>query len=134
MNDAPHAFAQAAEALVATPFRLHGRDPATGLDCVGLVHASLAAIGRTPPGTPAYALRQLAIGTWLDLLPRAGFVPAAGGMKMGDLVLCRPGPGQFHLLIVTADGSFIHAHAGLGRVVRTPAPLPWPIAGRWHLL
>ncbi len=30
-------LAAAALNLIGTPFRLHGRDPATGLDCVGLV-------------------------------------------------------------------------------------------------
>ena len=37
------ALAAAAESLVGTRFRLHGRDPDTGLDCVGLLAASLAA-------------------------------------------------------------------------------------------
>ena len=29
------ALAEAAAALVGSRFRLHGRDPATGLDCIG---------------------------------------------------------------------------------------------------
>ena len=35
------AIAAAARALVGVPFRLQGRDPALGLDCVGLVGAAL---------------------------------------------------------------------------------------------
>ena len=51
------ALAAAAESLVGTRFRLHGRDPDTGLDCVGLLAASLAAIGRAAPLPNGYRLR-----------------------------------------------------------------------------
>ena len=39
------ALAIAAGELVGSPFRLQGRDPAHGLDCIGLVLVSLARIG-----------------------------------------------------------------------------------------
>ena len=50
----------------------------------------------------------------------------------GDVLLLRPGPAQVHLAIVGAGG-LIHAHAGLGRIVLTPPPLPWPIERHWRL-
>jgi hypothetical protein len=45
----------------------------------------------------------------------------------------RAGPGQVHLLVVGTRGDLIHAHAGLGRVVATPPPCPWPIERHWRL-
>ena len=124
------AFAAAAEALLGVPFWLGGRDPALGLDCVGLVACALG------PGTPApagYALRNSAIDRHLAFAARAGFVAATGPLLRGDLVLARPGPAQHHLLVAIGPASFIHAHAGLGRVAIHHGPLPWPMAGHWRL-
>lgn len=127
------AFALAARSLIGTPFRLHGRDPASGLDCVGLVHAALTAIGREPPTPGRYALRNLQVAGLLSLLPHAGFVAAEADILVGDLVIVKPAPAQFHLAIAGSRTSFIHAHAAIGRVVESPAPLPWPVAGHWRL-
>jgi len=127
------AFAEAARQMVGAPFRLHGRDPRTGVDCIGLAHAALARIGRSPPAVPHYAMRNLDLERFARLLPAAGLVPHDGDMQPGDVVLLRPSAAQFHLAIAGPLVSLIHAHAGLGRVVESPAPLPWPIVARWHL-
>jgi hypothetical protein len=37
------------------------------------------------------------------------------------------------LLLTAPPHGFVHAHAGLRRVVTTPAPLPWPIECHWRL-
>ena len=124
--------ADAAQAMVGTPFRLHGRDPATGLDCLGLVAASIAAAGREPPQLPGYTLRNLSIARFLGLLTELGLERVDGPERPGDILLARPAAGQHHLAIASRGGGFVHAHAGLGRVVESPAPLPWPIAGRWR--
>ncbi|HUD93436.1 peptidoglycan endopeptidase [Sphingobium sp.] len=113
-----------ARTLVGVPFRLHGRGR-DGLDCVGL--AALA-LGRTGV-TNAYGLRSgdaVRAEIWLRA---AGLRPVEHG-GAGDLALVRPGPLQLHLMIATGDG-FVHAHAGLGRVVETPGPSPWPVLGWW---
>ncbi|MEC3911627.1 peptidoglycan endopeptidase [Sphingobium sp. CR2-8] len=112
-----------ARALIGVPFRLHGRS-AMGLDCVGL--AALA-MGRDAPC--AYGLRSGDVGRAEDWLRAAGLRPVDVG-RPGDLALVRPGPLQLHLMIATGDG-FIHAHAGLGRVVETPGVSPWPVIGWW---
>lgn len=125
-------FAQAAEALVGSPFRLHGRDPATGVDCVGLVLLSLQAVEISIAGAPAYTIRQIGAAIPETLIEKAGFVRAGGEVRPGDLLLTRPGPAQLHLLIAVRDQCAIHAHAGLGRVVATPMPLPWPIVRKWR--
>lgn len=127
------ALARAAEALVGAPFRLHGRDAATGLDCLGVVTAALAASGRDPGSLPAYGLRNRSIDRWIALAERAGFRPSAAPALAGDVVMVRPGPGQHHLLVALEGNLFVHAHAGLRRVVVQPGPLPWSIDRRWRL-
>ena len=57
--------------------------------------------------------------------------PPAAPSDPGDLALVRPGPLQLHLMIGTGAG-FVHAHAGLGRVVETPGLSPWPVLGWWR--
>lgn len=127
------ALAEAAEALVGTPFRIHGRDPKTGLDCVGLVAASMQAIGRKAPAPLRYGLRNSDISGALTFAPAAGFTEADGQVLSGDVLLVRPGPLQFHLLIALTQNGFVHAHAGLRRVTVTPGPLVWPSSRHWRL-
>lgn len=62
----------------------------------------------------------------------AGFlriVPARA--KAGDVLLVQAGPGQLHVVILTPDG-FVHADAGLRRVVEVPGPVDWPIVSAWR--
>lgn len=126
-------LARAAEALAGAPFRLHGRDPASGLDCVGVVLAALAAGGRAVPAVPAYGLRNRSLAAWPALPAQLGLAASTAPLAPGDIVLARPGPGQHHLLLALTGERFVHAHAGLRRVVIQPAPLPWPVLRRWRL-
>lgn len=122
-------IAQAAAALEGTPFRLHGRDPRFGLDCVGVVLHALHAAGLPPPPLPAYGLRNIGNPRFIDAADQAGFNTLAASLppQTGDILVVEPGPAQLHLLVCVAPDSLIHAHAGLRRVVRMPAPGPWPI-------
>jgi hypothetical protein len=43
-------------------------------------------------------------------------------------MLMRVSDDQLHLGVRTADG-FVHAHAGLRRVVETPGAPQWPVLG-----
>ncbi|MDG5489135.1 peptidoglycan endopeptidase [Sphingomonas sp. BGYR3] len=117
-----------ARALIGVRFRLHGRDPATGLDCVGLV---ALAIARPDVGPRGYALRMD------DPMRAAGWAAAAdlmaGTGAAGEIVLLRPAAGQLHLGIANGSGGIVHADAGLGRVVERPGPLPWPVLARWRI-
>jgi cell wall-associated NlpC family hydrolase len=133
MSERRAAFAAAAESLVGTRFRFRGRDSQTGLDCVGLVTSALQAIGSTVPHIAPYALRQRDFTAQLASVTVAGFDSVGGAVERGDLLLLEPGPAQLHLAIAGAQGSLIHAHAGLGRVVLTPAPCPFPIQRHWRL-
>lgn len=133
MTRAGAKLATAAEALVGTPFRLGGRDPATGLDCIGLVVAAMEAIGR-PVGTlPFYTLRQHDIRRFLDLAQSAGLRSTENAERPGDIVLLHPSASQCHLAVHLSQRGLVHAHAELRRVVITPAPLPWPVSRRWRL-
>lgn len=133
MTDRAARFAAAAEALLGTPFRFRGHDPATGLDCVGVVRAALEASGNPVPVPGAYTMRQVEMRDWLPALIAAGLHETRGACLPGDVLLTHPGPAQAHLLVVGETGGLIHAHAGLGRTVRTPFPCPWPIARHWRL-
>lgn len=115
-----------ARVIVGAPFRLHGRCAVSGVDCVGL---AVLALGRGGPD--AYGLRMG------DVARAEGWLRAAGLRAVdvavpGDVLLVRPGPLQLHLMIC-APGGFVHAHAGLRRVVEMPGASPWPIVGCWRI-
>ena len=104
-----------ARACVGARFKLQGRDPAFGLDCVGLAGWAfeVAADG-------GYGLRGGDPDAIAARVEAAGVVPiAVAGAGAGDLVLIAAAPRQYHLAVLTESG-FVHAHAGLRRVVETP--------------
>ena len=127
-----HGIAASAKDLIGTPFRLHGHDPATGLDCVGLVGAALAGAGHSVALPAGYRLRNRDIGpllrfaTYADL--RATFLP----LQAGDIVLFALPGAQHHLAIADEDAQIIHAHAGLRRVVRSPIDPEWRTIQCWR--
>lgn len=131
MSLAGEAVWRAAAALVGTPFRLHGHDPATGLDCVGLVAAAHRAVGYDPAAIPAgYRIRDCdadAVARWLAA---TALRRVAGAAAAGDVLLCAMGHRQMHLAI-DGVGRCVHAHAGLRRVVLMPGA-PGTVVGRWR--
>lgn len=124
------ALGAAAESLIGTRFRLHGRDPETGLDCVGVVAEAMRRTGRSPVVPTGYRLRSASVQGLLPFAQANNFeaVPPPDA----DVVLVMVSPVQPHLLVRTSSG-YVHAHAGFGRVTLLPAPLPWPIAGGWRV-
>jgi lipoprotein Spr len=118
-------------ALVGTRFRPQGRNARDGLDCVGT--AALAA------GIPAdkvprdYALRGQRLADIEHRLCDLGCRPILGEVpKPGDVVVCQPGPAQYHMVVITPFG-FVHADAALRRVVQRPYPIPWTLVSAWRL-
>lgn len=112
-------------------FLSQGRDRSTGLDCVGLVWAAHAAAGRAlvaPVGYPLRGWRRERIEAALAV---AGF-SAVGDRRDGDVALIALPAGQFHLGVI-GPASFVHAHAGLRRVVETPFEGAAIAATRWRL-
>jgi cell wall-associated NlpC family hydrolase len=129
---AGHDLARGAAALLGVPFRLHGRDPAVGLDCMGLVEAAMTLAGRAVRLPRDYTLKLRSIERFAGAARQAGLVVAMGKPAAGDVLLLHVGPCQYHLGILGMDGALIHAHAGLRRVVTSPL-LPGDIMDRWRL-
>ena len=127
----------AAQALVGTPFRLHGRC-AAGLDCVGVVARALmyagVAVGAVPDG---YRLRGTDAAAAEAVLREGGLRAVSGTMRCGDIVLIAPSPRQLHLAVVgqSAAGAWcsVHAHIGLGRVVEMPGLPEGKLLSRWRV-
>ena len=116
-------FAERARALVGTRFRPQGRD-ANGLDCIGVIVATF--------GIDADQVRRdykLSDDHRSDvrkaLLEHFRKVPRTW-LRPGDLILMSVGDRQAHLAVRT-DVGFVHAHAGIRRVVETPGMPEWPL-------
>lgn len=124
------ALASAAMQLVGVRFRLHGRDPATGLDCVGVVAEAMRRAGFDPVVPAGYSLRNASVTGLLPFASTNHLEPAPAAEA--DVVLVMVNPVQPHLAVCTPHG-FVHAHAGIGRVTYLPGPLPWPITSGWRV-
>jgi hypothetical protein len=121
------AIAARARTLVGRRFRPQGRDPVLGLDCVGTAAAALDA-GDVPSD---YAARGNALERIEAELWALGCLEAEAP-EAGDVIVCRPARDQYHLLVCVGE-AFVHADAGLRRIVERPMPPPWPVAGVWRL-
>jgi lipoprotein Spr len=116
-------FGERARAFVGTRFRPQGRDPSLGLDCVGLLLCTF--------GIPIESVRRnyLLRGDHRAEIEReltANFRRVRSAKRTGDLMLLSIASDQLHFGIRT-DRGFVHAHAGLGRVVETPGEPPWRV-------
>jgi len=129
------AFARAALDLVGTRFRLHGRDPATGLDCLGVIASALRASRRPCELPTGYRIRTADWPSAADWAARNGFAAARPPLAPGDVLITRSGPAQLHLAVVSPDAlQVIEAHAGLAKVVCSPLPTRPAILHLWRLL
>lgn len=124
-------IAAEALALVGLSFRLRGRSPETGLDCVGLVLVAAERAGLRVSEPPGYRLHGTSRARAEAMLLRNGLAPVDHETP-GDILLVESGPLQLHLMVRAGRGH-VHAHAGLGRVVLMPAPAPWPVLGIWRV-
>ena len=125
-------LAEAARAMIGTPFRLHGRDPATGVDCVGLLAASMARCGRTVTFPTGYRLRTRAFDGLEAVARAAGLENAEDQIVAGDVLVVQPGPLQMHLVIALTGRRCVHAHAGLRKVVAGPIDADWALLSQWR--
>lgn len=122
----------AARDCIGARFRVHGRDPAIGLDCVGLAAHAYRAAGADPILPTGYALRGGTVRDVGERLRANGFVRVSDGIGVaGDLFVLRPGPRQIHFAIHSGFG-VIHADLALKRIVERPGPAPWPLLGIWR--
>ena len=113
-----------ARALVGVPFRAQGRNPAIGVDCVGLtLHAFNLPMQHTRINYRLRGKHAVEIDE--------GFRPyfeevSCSSICPGDVLLLEVARDQLHLAIACGQ-SFVHADAGIRYVVETPGPPPWPI-------
>ncbi len=128
-------IADKAMSLCGARFCLHGRDVEQGLDCIGLAEQCLIAARFDCDVPNGYSIRGGSEQAIAAFMAEAGFERFAPESDLceGDILLARPGPMQWHFLIRAGDG-FVHAHAGLGKVVHCPGAAPWPIAAIFRLV
>ena len=118
-------YAERARALVGTRFRPQGRGP-EGLDCVGVI---LATFGIDPSRVRKDYRIEGGDGAELDAALLQHFRRVSPReLAAGDVIVMRPDARQLHLGVRT-DAGFVHAHAGMRRVVETPGDPEWPVAG-----
>ena len=127
----------AARALshIGVTFRLHGRNVESGFDCVGLIVDALESVGFSADVPIIYSLRGRFEAQASAFFDRAQFavIGTGEGAHHGDIYLVKVAANQLHFLIHIGAG-FVHAHAGLRRVVVTPGPVPWPVVGQWRYI
>ncbi|MGB5484863.1 peptidoglycan endopeptidase [Parasphingorhabdus sp.] len=128
-------MAEKAMSLCGSAFRLHGRDPKGGVDCIGLADQCLLSADFDCGVPNGYSIRGGSEGAINEFMTSIGFDRFAPSSELldGDIVLARPSPVQWHFLIRAKDG-FVHAHAGLGKVVFCPGDSPWPIVSIFRLV
>lgn len=129
-------IAAAARSLLGVPFRLYGRDPAIGIDCVGLALLSVRAAGFHVAEPPPYRMRSGHATPAMRWLEGLGLTQA-DEPAAGDIVVANVSSIQTHLLIdggTDRGGTMIHAHAGLARVVEMAWPVEWRLTSRWRVI
>lgn len=120
--------AAAALALVGTRFRAQGRDPALGLDCVGVGVAALKAAGFGVAVRNDYPLRS---GMWNARDEPVELMRCLGD-RPGDVLLLRVDETQLHVAVRTGCG-IVHADAALRCVVERPGIPDWPVVDAWRV-
>lgn len=128
-------MAKKAMSLCGTSFRLHGRDQAEGLDCIGVADQCLLSIDLDSGVPNGYSVRGGSEETITAFMADIGFerFGPESRLREGDFVLVRPSPVQWHFLIRAQNG-FVHAHGGLGKVVFCPGDAPWSIVSIFRLV
>jgi cell wall-associated NlpC family hydrolase len=114
-----------ARLLIGTRFVAQGRDPAIGLDCVGLTLLAYVVGGSSVPDD--YRLSGSNRGAILKFANKDFRRVSRRRVRTGDLLLLRPSVTQWHLSLWTGNG-IIHADAKSRRVVERPGVPAWPIA------
>lgn len=135
MRDRAHIMADEALLLCGTDFRLHGRDVEHGVDCVGLTALCAAATDLKTPVPDGYSIRSGNVSVICELMELSGFEKFSSQKQTqdGDILLVRISPVQLHFMICAEDG-YVHAHAGLRKVVFSPGPCPWTILHVFRIL
>ncbi len=98
------------------PWRLGGRDPATGLDCLGFALAALGRLGRPGEDPWRRLARAWLRGVWLPA-PPDGWARTVPPVEVGDLLVAPTGS---HVAVAEAGGTVVAFGRSTG-AVRLPA-------------
>ena len=127
-------FVAAVEALIGTPFLHQGREPAIGLDCVGVPMAAAEAVGHrllVPEG--GYSLHpqedKLTAGLWVVAKPVGGGIEEA---KPGDILQITAGRQACHCGVYVGANVMVHANRRAKKVCRSVVE-PGKVKGVWRL-
>ncbi len=120
--------------MVGVPFRMHGRDPGIGLDCVGLIGAAMERAGLTPTLPRRYDLRNRSgIEAFLPMAEQSGLKSSRFPPARNDIVLYGLEGFQHHLAVSLGQHRIVHAHAGLRRVLVSTPNNDWRILKVWSV-
>lgn len=122
-------YAERARDLVGTRFRAQGRDAAAGLDCAGLIIATFA-LPRAQYRQD-YRLRGEHRVELASAMQRDFRRVARSQAREGDVLMLSVARDQLHLAVKTAAG-FVHADAGIGKVVETPGSPKWKVLAAYR--
>ena len=115
-----------ARRLIGVPYRPYGRDPRTGLDCLGLALACFDVGEDRRNGGDGRFVDERAMARSLS----QHFIEVSEP-QTGDLVVMRRGR-RWHFAISDAE-TLIHADARARRVIRRRGDPPWPVVSRWRM-
>jgi murein DD-endopeptidase / murein LD-carboxypeptidase len=119
-----HDFVAAARACLGARFRLQGRHPETGLDCIGLIIWSARQCGLTLPDAQDYILTDNPVRLDVALLaaPITSIDPA--NLVAGDFARLLSNGQPLHLAIC-GGGTLIHADIRCRKVVEQRLSQDW---------
>lgn len=120
-----------ARTMLGVRFRLQGRSPENGLDCVGLVIAAYSGAGIPLRAIDDYALRGFPKEQALAAMDSAGFERVDDRVRAGDVALFALPARQLHFALLAPD-QLIHADAALRRVAAAPLTRLPPAMARWR--
>lgn len=126
-----------ARLLVGSPVYHMGRDPETGLDCVGVILRPAHRLGLTryvPPNYSEQFPAELLSACLFEHLERIDIPWAASDYREEGLPLAQAGDVLLfavrgghpaHLAYATGDGTMIHAQQKAGQVIEEPINAVW---------
>lgn len=128
-------FIAAAKSMVDTPFLHCGRIVSVGLDCVGVLLASMAMCGLRKQEPPAYGKFP---GSVLHGIDEYFARVASEQRQAGDVVAIMWKGEPRHLAIITdvcagGDDVIVHAMARIGRVAMHHLRMPFQAHSHWCL-
>ena len=123
-------IAAAAEAMVGTPFRHQGRNPRSGVDCVGVVLCSVWSAGLDITDCIGYGPLPKSDVLLEELGKRARRVHRDDAQPGDVLIFQYKADLPIHFAVLVGSEHMVHAHSSTGKVVKHRLTNAW--AARLH--